>query len=311
MLLSFVVPCYRSENTVEGVISEIIHTVSESEDYDYEIIAVNDCSPDGVLFKLKKMAEQNRRIRVLDLATNVGKHGAILAGYSVVKGDYVIGVDDDGQCPLENLWKLIEPLNEGHDMSMAKYSIKKQSWLKNFGSKINSRMSQILLSKPEDLVFSNFIARKLFVCQAMAKYTNPYPYLEGLSLKVTRDIVLVPMEERPRISGTSGYTFRKSLSLWLNGFTAFSVKPLRIATVIGGCTAVAGILYGIYTIIQKILNPNILLGYSSLMVAQLFLSGILMMMLGMIGEYIGRIYICINKLPQYVIREKINIDEDV
>ncbi len=220
-----------------------------------------------------------------------------------------MSVDDDGQCPMEYLWELIKPLEEGHDMSMAQYAQKKQSRVKNLGSRMNDRMSQMILDKPQGLVFSNFIARQHFICKAMAQYTKAFPYLEGLSLKITRDIVLVPMEEKDRISGMSNYTLKKSFALWLNGFTAFSVKPLRIASLIGLITAMTGFIYGIFTIVRKLLHPGISVGYSSILVAILFCSGMIMLLLGMIGEYVGRIYISVNNYSQYVVRETINLNE--
>lgn len=307
MVLSFVIPCYRSENTVSSVIDEIITVVSEKKEYDYEIIAVNDCSPDNVYDVLKELSLGNKKIKLIDLAKNVGKHAALMAAFSVVKGDYVICVDDDGQCPTDCLWELLEPLDNGYDMAVAKYPKKKQSGFKNFGSRINSLMTRILLEKPKDFVFSNFVARKKFVCDSIINYKNPYPYLEGLSLNVTHNIAFVPMEERDRISGTSGYSFRKSISLWLNGFTAFSVKPLRISSLIGLICALAGFLFGLVTVIRKLCISNISVGWSSTVAIMLFIGGLIMLMLGMIGEYIGRIYISINNSPQYVIRETKNI----
>ena len=192
------------------------------------------------------------------------------------------------------------------DYSMAKYSHVKQSAFKNFGSYVNSLMSKILINKPKDLYFSNFYAMKSFVAKEMVKYNNPYPYLEGLTLRTTRNIATVPMEERERYEGQGNFKFKKSLSLWLNGFTAFSVKPLRIATVVGTLCAFFGFIFGIYVIIKKIVNPDIAMGYSSTMAVILFIGGVIMLMLGMIGEYIGRIYISINNSPQYVIRNIIN-----
>lgn len=308
MKLSFVIPCYKSERTIEIVIGDIIQKVKEKDDIEYEIIAVNDCSPDNVMSVLRKMAFENGNIKILSLSANVGKHTAVLAGYRQATGDYVVSLDDDGQCPIEHLWDLIKPLEEGHDMAMAQYAKKKQSFFKNFGSHVNNKMSQIMLDKPAELIFSNFIARQLFICKAMSHYTKTFPYLEGLSLKITRDIVLVPMEEKRRISGTSNYTMKKSVALWLNGLTAFSVKPLRIASLIGLITALTGFIYGIVTIIRKLVNPAVSVGYSSLLVAILFCSGMIMLLLGMIGEYIGRIYISVNNYEQYVIKEKINMD---
>lgn len=308
MLLSFTIPCYRSENTVTNVVDEIIAKVQEMSGYDYEIIAVNDCSPDNTWQVLERLAEGNPKIKCINLAKNVGKHAALMAAFSMVQGDIVIGVDDDGQCPLHELPKLLEPLNQGYDMSMASYPKKKQSLFKNFGSHVNDYMVRFLIGKPKGLVFSNFIARKRFVCEEIIKYKNPYPYLEGLTLRATHNIALVPMEERERQAGTSGYTLKKSLALWVNGCTAFSVKPLRLAAVLGLVFAVVGFLAGFALVIQKLINPAIQAGYTSIMALLLFVSGIMMLLLGIIGEYIGRIYICINDSPQYVIREKKNAD---
>ena len=129
----------------------------------------------------------------------------------------------------------------------------------------------------------------------------------GLVLRSTGNIANVSVNHRERESGASGYTVKKLLGLWLNGFTAFSVKPLRIATGIGAFSAVVGFLYGIYTIVKRMINPDVPMGFSSTMAAIVFFGGMIMLMLGLIGEYIGRIYISLNNSPQYVIREKINI----
>lgn len=305
--ISFVIPCYGSEKTIEPVVNEIEEYVSLRKEYDYEIIAVNDSSPDNVLSVLKALAAENKKLKVIDLARNFGKHSAVMAGFSLVQGDYVVCLDDDGQCPMDRLWDLLDPIiNDEADYTMAKYEKKKQSAFKNFGSSVNSLMSHILIDKPKDMNFSNFKAMKRFVVDEMVKYNNPYPYLEGLTLRTTRSIVTIPMEERERIEGQGHFTLRKSLSLWMNGFTAFSVKPLRIATVIGIICALIGFIFGVVVIIRKFVNPDIAMGYSSTMAVLLFIGGIIMLMLGLIGEYIGRIYISLNNSPQYVIRDIIN-----
>lgn len=305
--LSFVIPCYHSELTIKDVIAEIHDKMRERSDTEYEIVAVNDCSPDNVLNVLKQLSKNDKRLKIIDLAKNGGKHAAVMAGYSIVTGDIIVNLDDDGQCPMDKLWDLIQPLNNGYDISIAKYSTKKQSAFKNFGSKINSTMSQFLIGKPKSLYVSNFSTMKRFVIDEIIRYDKPYPYLEGLMLRTTSKICNVEMEERERSAGVGHYTFIKSLKLWLNGFTAFSVKPLRISTILGAICAFIGFIFGVFTIIRKIMYPEILMGYSSLMAVLLFIGGMIMMMLGMIGEYIGRIYICINNSPQYVIRDTINI----
>lgn len=312
MVISFIIPCYGSENTIEYVVSETIEVVAQRSEFDYEIICVNDASPDNVLRVLHRIAESNNRVKVVDLAKNFGKHSAVMAGFSLAKGDFVVNLDDDGQCPMDRLWDLVDPLLEDKaDMTMAEYPKKKQSAFKNFGSHVNSLMSRTLINKPKELQFSNFSVMKAYMVQEIIKYDNPYPYLEGLILRTTNRIMGVKMEERERVAGQGHFTFMRSLRLWINGFTAFSVVPLRVSTLIGMICALIGFIYGVIVVIRKILIPDISAGWSSTVAIILFVGGIIMLLLGMIGEYIGRIYISINNSPQYVIRETINIDEDM
>lgn len=309
--LSFIIPCYGSEKTVGIVIKEIDEIVSKNDKYDYEIIAVNDHSPDNVWNVLKEIAKGNNKVKLINLAKNMNRPGALMAGMSKVTGDYIILMDDDGQCPMENLWDLIKPLEEGHDVSIAKYPTYKQSKFKSFGTIVNRKMTEIIMEKPKDLSFTNFSAMKRYIVEEIIKYKNPYPYMTGLLLRTTSDIVNVEMEERERITGNTNFTLKKMLNLWINGFTAFSIKPLRISTVIGVITAALGFIYGLYVIINKLfLHSTVLQGYSSMMAVLLFIGGIIMMMLGMIGEYIGRIYISINNSPQYVIKETVNMNKE-
>lgn len=308
--LSFVIPCYGSEKTIEFVTNEIIEVVSQKPEFDYEIICVNDYSPDKVFEVLKKLAENNEKIKVIDFAKNFGKHSAVLAGYKLATGEYIVTLDDDGQCPMDRLWDLLQPIFDGKaDYTMAKYERKKQSGFKNLGSSFNSLVSHILVGKPKDMNFTNFKAMKKFVADEMIKYNNPYPYLEGLTLRTAKDIVTVPMKERDRYAGVGHFTFKKSVSLWVNGFTAFSVKPLRISTLLGVVFSIIGFLFGLVIVIRKLIRPEILIGYSSIVTIVLFIGGVLMLMLGLIGEYLGRVYICLNNSPQYVIRSIIEKDD--
>ena len=153
---------------------------------------------------------------------------------------------------------------------------------------------------------SSYFAARRFVVEEMKRYTNAFPYVIGLVLRTTKRITNVTVQHREREIGTSGYTLGKLLGLWFNGFTAFSIKPLRIATAIGCTCSAAGFIYGIYTVFKKFVNPNVPLGFSALMAAIVFMGGMTMVMLGMVGEYIGRMYISMNNSPQFVIRESIN-----
>ena len=291
------------------VLDEIVDSCNKK-GWDYEIIPVNDDSPDNVWKVLKTYATDNNRIKPIALAKNMNRTPAIMAGLSKVNGEIIVTMDDDGQCPVDKLEMLISPLEDSADVSIAKYPKKKQSRFKNFGSKLNAIMSQILIGKPSNLQISNFIAIKRFVVDEIIKYNNPYPYFSGLLLRTTSRIVNVQMEERNRLEGNSTYTMRKLISVWLNGFTAFSVKPLRIASVCGFICSTVGFFFGLFIIIRKFINPSILAGYSSIVAILLLMGGIIMIMLGLIGEYIGRIYICLNSSPQYVIKETLNLDDN-
>ena len=311
--ISFVIPCYRSEQTIGHVVAEIDDKMRELKDYEYEVIMVNDCSPDHTLEALRKLcgerASGNGVRKGISFSKNFGQHSALMAGLRASEGDYVVCLDDDGQTPANEVDKLIGKLEEGFDAVYAQYEHKKHSLFRNLGSKVNELMTRVMLEKPKELYISSYFAVRRFVVEDMIRYENSYPYVIGLVLRSTKSITNVTVNHRDREQGSSGYTLKKLLGLWFNGFTAFSVKPLRIATAMGSFCAILGFVYGIFTIIKKLINPDVPMGFSSTMAAIVFFGGMVMLMLGMIGEYIGRIYISLNNSPQYVIRETINLKE--
>lgn len=304
--VSFVIPCYRSEQTIAKVVDEIHKTLAELNRYEYEIVLVNDCSPDGTFEVIRELCANDARIIGIDLAKNFGQHSALMAGFRQVSGDIVVCLDDDGQTPADEVGKLLDKIEEGSDVVYAKYDHKQHSTFRNFGSHINELMTRIMLGKPKELFISSYFAAKRFIIDEVIRYDNSFPYVIGLVLRATKNITNVDVHHREREIGASGYTLKKLLGLWFNGFTAFSVKPLRIATVMGGSFAVLGFGYALYTIIKKFVNPNVPVGFSSIMSAILVIGGMLMVMMGLIGEYIGRIYITLNNSPQYVIREVVS-----
>lgn len=306
--VSFVIPCYRSEKTVSAVVDEIGRTMENMGTYEYEVVLVNDCSPDNTLSVIRNLCAQNKRIKGISFSRNFGQHAALMAGLRHADGDYVICLDDDGQTPADEADKLLAKLEEGFDAVYASYEHKKHSLFRNFGSKVNELMTRVMLEKPADLFISSYFGVRRFVVEDMIRYENSYPYVIGLVLRATKNITNVPVNHRDREEGRSGYTLKKLLNLWFNGFTAFSVKPLRIATMLGGGCAVIGFLYGLYTIVKKIVNPAVPMGFSSLMSAVVFFGGMIMIILGLVGEYVGRIYISLNNSPQYVIRERMNVE---
>ncbi len=302
--VSFVIPCYRSEKTLPSVIEEIKDAMAELSEYCFEIILVNDSSPDDTWKTIEQLSKENENITGINLAKNFGQHAALMAGMRESDGDFVICLDDDGQTPANEVGKLLAALEDNHDAVYARYGNKKHSAFRNMGSKVNELMTRVMLGKPKELFVSSYFGVKRFVVEDMIRYQNSYPYVIGLVLRATKNIVNVDVQHREREEGRSGYTLKKLLGLWFNGFTAFSVTPLRIATVIGVGCALIGFAYGIYIFIRRLLDPNMVMGFSSLMCVILFVGGMMMIMLGLVGEYIGRIYISLNNSPQYVIREK-------
>lgn len=311
MKISFVIPCYKSSKTIENVVLEIEKVMKEEIKYDYEIILVNDASPDNTYNVIKELAQKNEHIISVNLAKNSGQASATMCGFKFATGDYIVCGDDDGQTPFSEVNKLKEKLEkEKFDVVCGKYINRDQkSFIRNFGSKVNIKMSEFILDQPKDLYMSVFFIARRFVIDEMLKYTNPYPYISGLLLRTTRNIGNVEVEQRDRNYGKSGYSLKKLLSLWMNGFTTFSIKPLRISSFIGFLCSILGFIFGIITIIRKLIGLNISIGWSSIISVLLFIGGIIMLMLGMIGEYIGRIYISINNSPQYVVKEMFSTKE--
>lgn len=306
-IISFIIPCYGSEKTISSVVEEIVSSMRP--DDDYEIICVNDNSPDDVLSILKSLASQDRRIKVISFAMNFGQHNALMAGYRHATGDIVVSLDDDGQTPACKSYSLIDALDDQHDVIYARYPKKKHNWYRNVGSRVSAAMGRAMMSSPKDLYGSSFFACKRFIIDEIIRYENPYTFVAGLIFRSTGKIGNVDVEHRAREVGSSGYSFKKLISLWLNGFTSFSVKPLRVASIVGFALAVIGFVYGVFVVVNKLLSPGIAAGYSSTMAVILFVGGMLMLMMGLLGEYVGRVYISLNKAPQYVIRDTFNIEE--
>ena len=251
MKLSFVIPCYRSENTIGIVVQEIRDTIVTRPGTDYEIILVNDCSPDNVWQAIKQLAAEDCHIKGICLAKNFGQHSALMAGYGQTTGDFVISLDDDGQTPANECFKLVDKLEEGFDVVYACHVKSTQRVYRRFGSFVNRKMAESLIGQPQNLRASSFFIARKFVIDQITQYQNSFPYIGGLIFRTTKKIGSVEIQHRKRILGESNYTLMSLLSLWINGFTAFSVKPLRLATYIGVLCAVLGLGSGIYIIIQN------------------------------------------------------------
>ncbi|MDY3816615.1 MAG: glycosyltransferase family 2 protein [Candidatus Limiplasma sp.] len=302
-LLSFVIPCYRSAHTIGGVVRELTETLqTRARDYDYEIILVNDGSPDDTARVLQELCSQYPGLVFVDLSRNFGQHSALMAGFHQVRGDIVICLDDDGQTPANECFSLIDKVAEGYDIVFAEYGKRQFSGFRNLGSRFNAACNHFFFGQPKDLQANSYFACQRFVVDSALRYPNPFPYVSGLLFQSVSRYCNVPVHHRARAEGQSGYTLKKLISLWANGVTAFSIKPLRLANYIGWATAGAGFIFALVTIIRKLVNPNMQAGWASTISVMLLLGGAIIGLMGIVGEYIGRIYLSINRYPQFVVR---------
>lgn len=302
--LSVVIPCYKSELFLEKTVQDIELSLAN---ISHEIILVDDSSPDKTYQVIEKIVKEHKNIVGISLSRNFGQHAALMAGFHHTKGKLVLCMDDDGQTPASEITKLLNAINDEIDVVYAEYEEKKHSFFRNIGSKVNSKMTEWMLKKPKDLYISSFFVCKRYVIEEILRYENAYPYVIGLVLRTTSRITNVKVNHAKRAVGQSGYSILKLFSLWMNGFTAFSVKPLRIADFIGVVLSLSGFGYAIYLIVKRlIVGYSFVVGWNSLMCVILILGGIIVLTLGLVGEYIGRIYICSNKAPQFVIRKNCN-----
>lgn len=302
-LLSFVIPCYRSAKTIGAVVQELTETVSaRADEYDHEIILVNDGSPDNVADVIRELCKEYPSIVFVDLSRNFGQHSALMAGFNHVRGDIVVCLDDDGQTPANECFKLIDKVAEGYDLVFAVYPERKQNWFRNLGSRFNTFCNHYFYNQPKDLTANSYYACQRFVVDAALQYPNPFPYVTGLLFQSVSRYCNVPINHRARMEGESGYNLKKLISLWVNGVTAFSIKPLRFASYVGWLTAAAGFIFALVTILRKLFNPAIQAGWASTISVILLIGGVIIMLMGVIGEYIGRIYLSINRYPQFVVR---------
>ena len=281
------------------------------EQYECEFVLVNDGSPkDDTYGEIRRLGEDYANVKGVNLLRNFGQHNALMAALHYTSGDYILGMDDDMQTHPSQITKLIHKMEEGFDLVYGCYPKKKNSFLKNLSSKINEVSSRILLGRPKDIVSSNFWMITRQVRDEVIKYDSFNPYIDGIFYRTTHKIGNVEVEHFKREVGTSNYTLKKLLKLWL-AYWNYSVIPLRISSVLGGISAAGGFLAALCIIIYKMIDPTVVVGWSSTMCIVVVFAGLILMVLGIIGEYLGKMILILNRTPQFIVRETINIaDKD-
>ena len=302
--LSFVIPLYNSAATIGSLVEEIESLKVAG---GHEIVLVDDGSRDETAELCRRLAAKAKvPLTYIGHARNYGEHNAVLTGWRHARGAYVVNLDDDGQNPPAEAVRLYESARAGgYDVVFGRYFHKRHSIWRNAGSWLTNRMTDWALEKPQGLYLSSFRCVSAFVVAEVSRFTGPYPYLDGLILQVTQRVGALDVRHDARQAGRSGYTFRRLLRLWLSAWVNFSVLPLRVATVCGlvlaGC-GVAGFAFVVYLYFS---DRGPASGWGSLMAALLVFSGVQLTLLGVIGEYIGRMFIAVNQRPQAVVREVI------
>ena len=302
--VSVVVPVYRSQEILPHLV-EKVKKAFEATPWRFELILVNDLSPDDSWNVIKRLAAENHFVKGMCLIKNVGQHNATMAGLNEAEGEIVVIMDDDLQHPPEAIAMLVETIRSGHDVCYTRYANRQHETWKKIGSWFNDRAATILLKKPPGLYLSSFKALHRRIVDQVVRYDGPYAYIDGLILDVTHDIGVATIQHQARFEGKGNYNLRRSLSLWLKMATSFSVFPLRVATVLGMVLTCLSVVGTLMVITRKLMHPELAAGWASLIVTILLVGGIQTFCLGVLGEYLGRAYLKINKKPQFVVREVI------
>jgi glycosyltransferase involved in cell wall biosynthesis len=300
--LSFVVPVYNGASSIRRVVSRILDVFSR---HVIEIVLVDDGSDDESAAVCRSLVEVHPQLVFVQLSKNFGEHNAVLAGLAQTRGQAVAVLDDDGQNPPEEVLPMWHRLQQNQlDVVYGRYRRKRHSWFRNLGSGLNGMMATWLLRKPRNIYLSSFKVMNRFVVREILKYRGPYPYLDGLIFRATRNIGQIEVRHARRDSGQSNYTVRRLLRLWMNMFLGFSIAPLRAAVVVGLMTSALSAMLLVGILIDKVwINPAVPVGIPSVLACITFFSGVQLTVLGSVGEYVGRIFLSQSGTPQFVVRD--------
>ena len=303
--VSIVVPVYRSEHILPELVQQVAAAMHQAGmNGRFELILVNDASPDNSWGAIRDVADKLVFVKGICLARNVGQHNATMAGLNEAAGQIVVIMDDDMQHPPQTIMSLVAAVQSGYDVCYTKYVGRRHPLWKRLGSWFNDRVATFLLGKPRGLYLSSYKALCRRVVQEMIRYDGPYPYLDGLILDATQSITSVPINHRPRYGGKGNYGLRRSISLWLKMATSFSIVPLRIASLAGLTLAAVSAAMMVAVVVKKLLHPETPAGWASMVTIVLFMGGMQLLCLGIIGEYLGRAYLKLNRKPQFAVRER-------
>jgi len=304
--LSILIPVYNSSENLCNFIEELIQIVSKKFKV-FEIVMVDDCSKDNSWEKIKTLCSKYENIKGIQLRKNVGQHNAIFSGLNYCEGEVIITMDDDGQNSPESIADLVLELKKGYDVCYANYKVKKHNLFRRFGSFLNNIVASFLFKKPTNLILTSFRCFKKDIKNEILNHKSSYVYIDGLIFSITDNVSQIYVDHKERLYGKSNYTIIKLIGLWLKMATGFSVLPLRVASIFGIIFSLTSFAIIIWITFFRPISSEIPVGWTSLVVIIIFLGGIQLLALGLIGEYLGRAYLTLNNSPKYSEKKKLNV----
>jgi len=301
---SFVIPLYHTGDGLHALLLAFRElSIAES----WELVLVDDGSTDCTFDKASQLTRHfPAPVTLVELARNYGEHAAVLEGCRRANGQFIVTLDDDLQNPVDEAVRLLRHLREnGAEVVYSRYATKQHSWLRNLGSRAINHFATLLLGKPHDLYLSSFRAMRRELVERIITYGGPYPYIDGLVLGATRRISTLEVRHEARAHGSSGYTWRGLIRLTLSLLFDFSIMPLRLASILGSALCLIGGLALIIVLFEMLTQSARQPGWGSLMAALAIFSGAQLLMLGIIGEYVGRTFLTVSGKPQSIVRTQI------
>ena len=310
MLVSIVIPCYNSENTIERLVDMCMQEFDNLDGYSCEMILVNDYSKDKTFEAICRCAEKYSNVTAVNLAKNFGQHAAIMAGLHYTKGDYVVAMDDDLQNHPSQIRQFLAKADEGYDVVFGVFKERHFSKWKNFTGAVSRFLLFMMIDRPKNIQMGSFWLARKFVIDKALEYEGNSAFVQLLFFRTTHNIANIEIDHFDREVGSSNYTFKKGLKLFMSMIN-YSDIPLKLASLLGALFAGIGFVAGLIVLIMKLVNPSMQAGWPSIMCTLLLLFGVTFIILGIMGEYIGRVLFTVNSSPQYVVRDVIKKDEKI
>ena len=304
--ISIVVPCYNEEKNINNFYEEIIKTLEKvKENYSYEITFVNDGSNDETEIEVKKIRKTDKNVILISFSRNFGKEAAIYAGLNNATGDLVALIDADLQHPPITILEMIKGINEGYDVVATKRKNRKgEPAIKSAFSKLFYKMMRMFI--PIEKNVQDFRLMKKEVVDAILSLKEYNRFSKGIFTWVGFNIKYIEIENIERKSGKTKWSFKKLFSYAIEGITSFTTAPLKVSTLMGFCISIIAIISTIVIILQTLIYGKDVPGYASIITAILFMGGVQLISIGILSEYISKMYLEIKKRPKYIIKKEDN-----